>query len=322
MKPTITDIARASGVSKGTVSRVLNGHRTVAPATRVRVEEVMAHLGYQPDQAARHLSWRSGRSLGMSVLTGDPLLSPYQVLLRRAIEREVGPVGLALHDLGEDLASHVHLPSAVLVMHLRGNDPRLGLLRARGVPAVVVGHHPAWSWVAPDDRGGAALAARTLTDLGHRDVLMLGGGEGQVARDRGEGFVLAARAAGASARVLTTDFTLLGGYRAVRRSLEGGWHASGVFAATDEMAVGAVAALHDGGLRVPQDVSMIGFDGLPELPQVVGFAGRLTTVAQDISQIAKEALSLVQEALAGGPPRGVRVPVRLVSGETTAPFGG
>ena len=309
-------------MSKGTVSRVLNGHRTVAPATRLRVQGVMAHLGYQPDLAARHLSWRTGRSLGMSVLTGDPLLSPYQVLLRRAIEREVGPVGLALHDLGENLTSHAHLPSAVLVMHLRENDPRLDVLRARGVPAVLVGHHPGWSWVAPDDRGGAALAAQALTDSGHRRLLLLGGGDGQVARDRGEGFGRAARAAGAEVRVLAADFTLLGAYRAVRRALEGPWWASGVFAATDEMAVGCVAALHDAGLRVPQDVAVVGFDGLPELPQAAGFGGRLTTVAQDIAQIAREALTLVQEALAGGSPRGVYVPVRLVPGDTTAPFGG
>lgn len=319
MKLTIEDIAQASGVSKGTVSRVLNGHRAVATLTRERVLDAVTRLGYSPDPAARQLSWRTGRTLGLSVLTGDPLLSPYQVLFRRALDREADPLGFALSDLGDDFASLARLPSALLVMHVRDGDERLTFLRARGVPAVLVGHHPEWAWVAPDDKGGAALAARALTDLGHRELMFVGDGDSQVARDRKAGFEHTARATGASVTSCPADFTVLGGYRALRRAWEGGARASGIFVGSDEAAVGVIAALADLGLRVPHDVSVIGFDGLPELPPAEGVARRLTTVAQDIPGVASQALALVQEALTGSAPRGVFVPVRFVPGDTTAP---
>ncbi|WP_157463610.1 LacI family DNA-binding transcriptional regulator, partial [Deinococcus pimensis] len=185
MKPTIKDIATASGVSKGTVSRVINGHHAVAPVTRERVLDIMDRLGYQPDPAARHLSWRTGRTLGLSPAPGDPLLSPYHVLFRRALERETGPLGLTLREISEHdhLAEAQRLPSAVLIMHVRDEDARLPVLRERRVPTVLIGHQPDWPWVAPDDLGGAALAARHLVELGHRDLVFLGQGDSQVARD-------------------------------------------------------------------------------------------------------------------------------------------
>lgn len=323
MKPTIEDIASASGVSKGTVSRVINGHPAVASSTRERVLGVMERLGYQPDPAARQLSWRTGKTLGVSVLEGDPLLSPYQVLFHRAIERRTAPLGLTVQDVGEAFAELPRLPSAMLVMHVREQDPRLAFLRERQIPAVLVGHNPEWSWVAPDDRDGAAIAARTLVDLGHRDLLFVGAGESQVARDRRSGFEDVARALGARVTVVESDFTVLGGYRAARGAWASGERPTGIFAGSDEAAAGVIVALRDLGVRVPRDVSVIGFDGLPEIPAAgESFGGRLTTVAQDIDRVAVQALELVLEALAGHPPRGVYVPVRLVHGETTAPPGG
>ncbi|MFC4452989.1 LacI family DNA-binding transcriptional regulator [Deinococcus sonorensis] len=314
-KPTIDDIARAAGVSKGTVSRVINQHSTVAQRTRARVEALMSEMGYVPDPAARHLSWRTGQTLGLSTLSGDPLLSPYQVLFRRALEQHTAPAGVQLLDLHGDLGTVGRLPSAVLLMHIRDDDSRLPFLEQQGVPVVLIGHHPQHSWVAPDDRGGAALATRQLTQAGHRDLLFLGSGESQVARDRHAGFLDAAREVGATVQTLPGGFTVLDGYRTVRRAWEDGLRFSGCFAASDELAVGVVAALSDLGLEVPQDVSVVGFDGLPELPLPIP----LSTVAQDIAGIAEVALKLVQEALEGLPPRGEYVPVVLQPGATVAP---
>ncbi len=314
-RPTINDIARAAGVSKGTVSRVLNGHATVAQRTRVAVQHVMNELGYAPDPAARQLSWRTGQTLGLSTLAGDPLLSPYQVLLRRALEAYTAPAGVQLLDLHGDLTQLTRFPSAVLLLHIRPQDGRLELLVRRGVPVVMIGHHPVHRWVAPDDHGGALLATRQLTGAGHRQLLFLGQGDSQVARDREAGFLAAALEVGARVETLPGGFTVLDGYRTVRRAWEGGLRFSGCFAASDEQAAGAIAALHDLGLKVPQDVSVVGFDGLPELPLKLV----LTTVAQDIGRIAAAALELVQEALSGQPVRGLTVPVRLVPGQTVAP---
>lgn len=312
-RPTINDIARAAGVSKGTVSRVLNGHNTVAARTRSQVQQVMSELQYVPDPAARHLSWRTGQTLGLSTLVGDPLLSPYQVLFRRALEAHTAPAGVQLLDLHGELSGLHRLPSAVLLMHIKPGDERLALLRARGVPVVMIGHHPEVRWVAPDDRGGAELATRQLTEAGHRDLLYLGTGVSQVARDREAGFLAAAAAVGARTSSLPGVFSTLDGYRTVRRAWDGGLRFTGCFAASDEQAVGAALALTDLGVDVPGQVSVVGFDGMPELPLT------LTTVAQDITRIAEVALELVQEALAGEPVRGQYIPVRLVPGQTVAP---
>lgn len=317
-RPTIDDIAREAGVSTGTVSRVLNGHTTVARRTREHVMDVIARLGYAPDPAARHLSWRTGQTLGVSLDRDDPMLHPYQVLFRRALDSHTAPLGVQVIDLRADLTRLTRLPSAVLVMHAMDGDPRLDFLRDRDVPAVLIGHHPAFSWVAPDDEGGAHLATTHLLGAGHRHLAYLGHGASQVAHDRERGFLRAAHAAGADTTVIDSDFTVLGGYRAVRRAWDAGTRFTGLFAQSDESAAGAVAALQDLGLDVPRNVSVVGFDGLPELPISI----RLTTVAQDIPQIAATAITLVQEAIAGLPPRGQSIPVELIPGATVAPPGG
>lgn len=318
-RPTIADIARESGVSTGTVSRVLNGHATVASRTRDRVQQVIDRLGYAPDPAARQLSWRTGQTLGLSFDRDDPLLHPYSVLFRRALETHTAPQGVQLVDLRADLTRLTRLPSAVLVMHaMDGADPRLGFLRQAGVPAVLIGHHPDCFFVAPDDVGGARLGTRQLTEAGHRRLAFLGQGPSQVARDRERGALLATQDAGAQLVTLASDFTVLGGYRATRRAWETGVRFTGLFAQSDESAAGAVAALQDLGVDVPGQVSVVGFDGLPELP----ISLRLTTVAQDIPRIAATALTLVQEAIAGLPPRGELIEVELLRGATVAPFPG
>lgn len=314
-RPTINDIARAAGVSKGTVSRVLNGHSTVAVRTRAQVEQVMSELNYVPDPAARHLSWRTGQTLGLSTLVGDPLLSPYHVLFRRALEAHTAPAGVQIIDVHGNLERLTRYPSVVLLMHIKSQDSRLEVLAAQNVPVVMIGHHPEYRWVAPDDQGGAELATRQLTGAGHRELLFLGSGESQVARDREAGFRAAAQAVGARVSTLPGGFTALHGYRTVRRAWEGGLRFTGLFAASDEEAVGAAAALQDLGLDVPGQVSVVGFDGLPELPIPLA----LTTVVQDIARIAKVALELVQEALAGEAVRGEYVPVTLHPGQTVAP---
>ena len=161
-RPTIDDIAREVGVSKGTVSRVLNGHDTVAETTRLRVQAAVERLGYTPDPAARHLSWRTGFTLGLSLEAGDSLLHPYQVLFHRALETHTARLGMQLLDMRGDLSTFTALPSGMLVMHAAEGDSRLDLLRRAHVPAVLVGHHPDFFWVAPADEEGGRLAARHL----------------------------------------------------------------------------------------------------------------------------------------------------------------
>lgn len=106
---------------------------------------------------------------------------------------------------------------------------------------------------------------------------------------------------------------MLGGYRAVRRAWGGGLRFTALFCVSDEMAIGAIGALEDLGLRMPEQVSVVGFDGLPGMPY------ELTTVVQDIERIAVEAITLAEQLINGGPLREIVVPVRLQLGATTAP---
>ncbi|MBB6097225.1 LacI family transcriptional regulator [Deinobacterium chartae] len=317
MKQTIQSIALRAGVSKGTVSRVINGHSTVKEETRRRVLAVMEEVGYTPDPTARELSLRSKYSLGLSMRETDRRLAPYFVLFREALARRLQELGIPLVPLEEDLRVR-RLPSAVLILGAREGDPRLELLAERQTPAVLIGHHPRLPWVAPDDEHGAYLATAHLIRLGHRTVAHLGNVEDtQAFHDRHSGYRRALEEAGLRpdpSLLLHAEPTALGGYRSVRRALEGGKRFSALFAAGDEMAVGAIAALEDFGLRVPGDVSVAGFDGLPEI------GVRLTTVEQDIPGIALAALELALACLEGTPPQGRYVPVRLRVGDTTAPL--
>ena len=321
MKLTIQHIAVRAGVSKGTVSRVLNARTTVAESTRVRVLAVMDELGYRPDPAARELSLRTKHTLGLSLARADRRLAPYFVLFRQALLRELQELGIPVEELDEDLASSKRLPSAMLVLSAEARDPRLEFLLEQGVPTVLVGHHQSLSCVAPADEDGAYQATRHLLELGHRDIALLSGLESrQGVMDRELGFARALDEYGlgkpSSATRLVGNFELLGGYRAVRRAWEGGQRFSALFCESDEMAVGAIAALEDLGIGVPQDVSIVGFDGMPELPY------HLTTVAQDIPSIARGAVELLLEALQDLPARRIINPVSLVVGDTTAPFPG
>lgn len=181
---------------------------------------------------------------------------------------------------------------------------------------MLIGVYPGVHWVAPDDEGGAYAATRHLLELGHYEIVHLTGQpQQQAGRERLLGYRKALEAYDIPFQphlVLDGDFSTLTAYRVLRKAWEQGLRFTGLFAASDEMAVGAAAALEDLGLRIPQDVSLVGFDDLPE----IGTA--LTTVRQDIGQIARAAVRLLKESLAGGTPYGMRVPVQMVLRGTTS----
>jgi len=317
MKITIAEIASQAKVSKGTVSRVINSKSTVAEKTRQSVLAVMKRLGYEPDPVARELSMRTKHTLGIWVGGGENRLSPYFNVIWRALLREMQIRATQFVELPEDITLVRTMFDAVLVFHSDGVDARLKLLRERGVPPVLIGHHPGISCVAPDDAGGGRLAGLSLLSRGHRDLLHLSVSEDvQWARDRADGF----RAALASATHEHIAFTIargeasvLGGYRLMLDAWRRGERPTGVFCATDEMAVGALGALADLGVAVPRQVSVVGFDGLVELHP------GLASVAQDIPAIAHQAVSLALEAIGKDTVVQIIVPVTLIEGTTLGP---
>ena len=317
MKLTIGEIARQAGVSKGTISRVINEKSTVAKDTREMVLAVMERLGYQPDPVARELSMRSKHTLGIWVGAGENRLSPYFSLIWRALLREMQVRATQFVELPADITEVNRRFDAVLMFRCADLEARLAALDSRGTPAVLIGHHPGISGVAPDDPGGGRLAAARLLALGHRRLLYLNVNEDlQWATERATGFQSELDAQDLAGIELTTrrgEGTVLGGYRMMRDAWQQGLRPTGVFCAIDEMAVGALGALEDFGVDIPGQVSVVGFDGLTEMRP------GLTTVAQDIQGIAHEAIDLALAAIDSPAVIQKIVPVSFLEGSTLGP---
>ena len=315
---TIHDVANATGVSIGTVSRALNDRGGVSATTRTRVLAAVESLGYQPDRAARELSNRLPVTVGLSTAFGHRRLIPFFMLFLEHLMEELASSGLRLRDVptGPD-GLPAESMDAYMLFGAHADDPRIADLERRGTPFVLVGQRNGVRCVAADDVAGGRLAAEHLLRIGHRHALhVTGARNSQALGDRADGFMQAYAAAEAPPpRLIECDeISSLGAYRAMARDLRNRQTAdyTAVFAATDELALGVITALDDVGMRVPADVSVVGFDDMPETGE------RLTTVRQDIAAIAKTAVALLHEALNGAPVRGVRVPVSLVVRGTTA----
>ncbi len=317
-KTTIADVARAAGVSTGTVSRVLNERPGVKAQTKAQVLATIEELGYKPDAAARELSANQGKRIGLHVATGERrmVLIPYFMLFLEHLVEELQNDGFRLREIpsrADGLPEY--LTDGVVLLGAYEDDPRVAYLQREGVPFVLIGHSDEVRSVAPDDVDGGRQAAAHLLKLGHRDIVHVSGfTNSQASFDRYEGFKEVLGEAGlefSKDYLLDGEFTSLGAYRALRKAHEKGLRFSAVFAASDEMALGVIAALEDVGLRVPADVSVVGYDDLP------GVADKLTTVRQDIAQIAAVAVTLLQEGLRGENVRSQVMPVQLVVRNTS-----
>lgn len=317
--PTIRDVAGAVGVSVGTVSRALNQRSGVHPLTRQRVFEAVERLGYDPDRAARELSNRRPVTVGLSVAHGHRRLIPFFVLFLEHLLDGLASGGFRIRDVPtDDDGLPSELVDAYVLLGAHPDDPRIVHLQAKGIPFVLVGHKEGVRSVAADDVGGGRMAAEHLLRLGHRELLHVTADlHSQAPADRAHGFAEAIRAAGVSPRppLVGDRLDALSAYRALRAHLEAmdaSERPTAIFASTDEAAVGCIAAANDLGLRVPHDLSVIGFDDMPEIG--VG----LSTVRQDIGRLAKVAIELLHEGLQGAAVRSVRLPVHLLSRGTTA----
>ncbi len=316
-RPTIQDVAKEAGVSTGTVSRVLNNRAGVKAQTRARVQAAIIHLNYQPDLAARELSFRQPTRIGLSIAAGSRRLTPFFTLFLEYLMGELQAEGFRFEEVQSDSQGlPTELTDGMVLFGAHDDDPRIHYLQEHNIPFVLVGHGEGIRWVVPDDYDGGRQAVEHLLRLGHRDIVHLSGlMNNQAFQDRYQGHLAALNNAGIKPHpelLLDGDFSSLGGYRAVRKALEDGLNFSAVFAASDEMAIGAIAALEDLGLRVPLDISVVGFDDLPEIGET------LTTIRQDIEQITAVAVDLLKEGLSGKPIRHETVPVQLIVRGTTA----
>ncbi|AFG38820.1 LacI family DNA-binding transcriptional regulator [Spirochaeta africana] len=316
-KPTIRQVAARAGVSTGTVSRVINQHRNVNAQTRELVLQTMREMNYEPDFAARELSRGNRKTIGFNIGFGSPRHTPFYMLFLESLMESAQADGFRFVEVpsGNDgLPAMLH--DAMVLFGAHQADPRIEYLAEHNVPYVLIGHKTGSRWVSSDDIDGGYQAGDHLMRLGHREVLVVAGAfTSQATQDRIQGFSRAAASAGVAieaSAVLDGQNSALGAYRIVRRFLQTSRSFTAVFATTDEMAVGVIAALQDEGIEVPRDVSVIGYDDLPDI------AANLTTIRQDIPALAEAAVALLSEALSEGAVHHRTLPVRLIVRGTTA----
>lgn len=346
--PTLADVASAAGVSLSTASLAFSGAGPIAPETRARVHAAALELGYSgPNPLGRSL--RSGRSGIVAVVLGDQLRrvfrDPVSVQVLDGLVGTLGTMGLGVllvpapqgveADADTDpLLTSAAMDVAVLIWGGRGQDPVLEVLRRRGVP-VVLGEGPETEGlpvVGIHDRAGTADLVRYLTGLGHRRIaavtLPFGGPRRTGAvdlehrptvdwtptRHRLEGM----EDAGVTpcTVVETTASLVEEGASAGRMVLDVADRPTAVVAQSDLLAAGVLIAARELGLRVPQDVSVAGFDGL-DLPWLAPDV--LTTVAQPLALKGETLGRAVIELLAGGEPATELLDVELRIGTTTGP---
>ncbi|MFC3989426.1 LacI family DNA-binding transcriptional regulator [Actinoplanes siamensis] len=325
----MTDVARLAGVSHQTVSRVLNDHPNVKEQTRLRVRAAIAELGYRPNRAARALV--TGRSQLIGVVARNSMLyGPASMLAE--FEQAAADTGFAVsvgsvRELDRDSISAVvdrHLDQRVaglvVIAQVASATEALAEIPAE-VPVVFIDGDPAAgrSLVTVDQVAGARAAVRHLLDQGHETVWHVSGPtEWFDSAGRISGWRQTLLEAGREVPpLLSADWSAAEGYRA-GQMLARMPEVTAVFAANDHLALGVLRALHERGRRVPHDVSVIGFDDVPE---AAFFIPPLTTVRQSFGDVARAALTLLlgQMKEESGAADTVIVPAQLVKRESVAP---
>ncbi len=326
-RTSLRDVAQAVGVSVQTVSRVANGEPNVAPEKRELILTTMRELGYRPNAAARAIRRGSFRTVGVvyynlhSVGTHRSL----EEISERAAERGYATTLMPLAATSGRAANGAftrlgEMAVDVLIVILPapfGVDETLQL--PEGVPTVVLGP-PLVEGVASvdfDQEIGAREAVGHLLDLGHETVHHITGPAvsfSAEARCRAWMQVLTERGRSIPA-TRSGDWSPGSGYEATRRLLREE-RPTAVFAANDQMALGAYRAIIEAGLRIPEDVSLVGFDDIDEAEM---FAPPLTTVRQDWGLLGRQSLRVALEMERGAPPEHVRLPTALVLRDSTAP---
>jgi len=336
-RPTILDVARRAGVSKGAVSFALNGRPGLAPATRDRILVAAQELEWQPSPRARALSHSRAFALGL-VMSRPPALlgaDPWFAQFLAGIESTLAGQGMALvlqvvgADPAVEEASYRRLAAedrvdGVFLTDLRVEDPRFALLVRLDLPAIAVGRpigacpFPA---VMDDDRTAVAEAVAHLLALGHTRIAYVGGTDGYVhAASRREAWRGALEAAGvAPGPDLVGDFTGPGGAAATRALLALPDRPTAVVYANDLMAVAGMSVALSQGLTLPDELSVVGFDDVPLAAHVVP---ALTTVRQDAEAWGSAAAQALLAIASGEPVDDLSLaPSQLVVRSSSSPPG-
>jgi LacI family transcriptional regulator len=302
-KATLEMVAAAAGVSPSTVSRILNGTAVVSAEKRRAVDEAIARLGFVPNPAARGLA--GGRTFSVGVVT-QAIDSPFYGVAMRGIEDQLAQAGysplyVSGHwDSASEAASIETLRArrvdGLIVLTGRLSDATLAEC-AQSLPVVVTGRRlraPGLYALDFDNFEGGRLATHHLLALGHRRIAFITGDPPHPdTKERQRGYRAALKAAGQSPDpdlVVPGQYTEESGLRAVERLLDSRKPFTAIFAANDQMAFGAALALHRRGIRVPLDVSLVGFDDLPGAGFTIPPLSTVHHPSYELGQLAASAL--------------------------------
>ncbi|MCF0091345.1 LacI family DNA-binding transcriptional regulator [Micromonospora sp. MH99] len=327
--PVMADVARLAGVSHQTVSRVINGAPAIRRETRERVLEAIRRLDYRPNTAARALV--RGRSGMIGIIgTARTLFGPTSI--HRSVEDAARAAGyfatsVSLSEVTvralSDATEHLMRVGVEGVVMIAGNDEALEVVRMTrsGVPFVVVEGDlsRASVTVGVDQVLGARMATDHLLGLGHQEIVHVSGPLNWAeARARRDGWRAAMSAAGLRPpEPVQGDWMAHSGYVAGLRICEMPG-TTAVFAANDQMAIGVLRALHERGRRVPEDISVVGFDDVPEAAYLIP---PLTTIQQDFGAVGQRAITAVTQAIDDTAPQPLPLVVpKLVVRASTAPL--
>lgn len=327
-RPTIRDVAHRAGTSKSLVSLALSGSPKVSAASRERIERAARELGYRPNAAARSLSVRRSRTIGVLILD---LHNPVFAEILDGVQSELRQYGYStmlvsggdnpVHEQSEiEKLLEFQVEGLILISHRLAET----VLRkvSSEVPTVIVTRDdivaPGIDTVSNDDVAGMALAIDHLVSRGHTDIAYLSGGDNPVANLRSRGYSDAMTEHGLAQhiRIIPGGLTEASGYRGANEVLR--HRPTALCVANDIAAIGAIAAIDNAGLRVPEDLSVIGYDGI-----TLGALRRinLTTVGQPLAELGRRAAERILDRV-NNPSAGsqrIHLAAELIVRGTTGP---
>ncbi|MFM6941241.1 MAG: LacI family DNA-binding transcriptional regulator [Candidatus Planktophila sp.] len=297
-KANIYDVAQLAKVSHQTVSRVLNSHPSVKPATREKVENAISELKYRPNHAARQLVTSRSQMIGI-LIAGTELYGPWAIL--NAMEREARFEGYSIISIsispdspeswGEAIEQLRNLDiDGVITIALSNQIVKEVEKSLASATIVIVDTEPSKKFDAVNIENfvGGKIATQHLIDLGHKNIVHvtgpLGGYEGQ---QRCRGYEEAMHSAKLKPDVIQGDWSIETGYAVGKEIVERKIFPTAIFSSNDHLALGIMKALSERNVRVPRDMSIVGFDNIPEAAY---FSPALTTVHQDFDELGKLAI--------------------------------
>ena len=327
----LDEVAREAGVSPATVSRILNGTATVSALKTLAVESAIRKLGFTPNPVARGLA--GGRTMSIGVIT-QAIDSPFYGAALRGIEDRLDPIGYCplfvsghwdavAESRGVELLLARRV-DGIIVLTGRLTDQALRAC-ARRVPVVVTGRDmkaPGLYSLNFDNFEGGRLATQHLLDLGHREIAFVAGdGQHPDANERLRGHMHALKSAGVAANaalIVPGAYNELSGSLAVDKLLTSGIRFTAIFAANDQMALGAMLGLQRRAVRVPDDVSVVGYDDLPNAPYS---NPPLSTIHQPAYELGELAAASMLQLVNGERPQGTLPAPRFVARESARRVG-